>query len=92
MIKLSEATQDYAAKHFTKEKLNKVRDMATIEVEDNETQEAHYKALFLDAMSTYYDLMEQAGIDGFKVETTLHTLGFKFVVKIDSMRVFKVAL
>lgn len=49
---------------------------------NEETQEQHYKKIFLDAMSTYYDLMEESGIDGFKVETTMHTLGFKFDVRL----------
>ena len=50
-----------------------------------ENKEAHCKQVFLDTMSTYYDLMEDAGIDGFKIETVMHTLGFKFDVKLDSM-------
>ena len=52
---------------------------------NEETQEQHYKKIFLQKMSTYYDLMEESGIDGFKIETVMHTLGFKFDVKIDSM-------
>ncbi len=51
---------------------------------NDETQESHYKKIFLETISTYYDLMENAGIDGFKVELHMHTLGFQFYVTIDS--------